>query len=688
MNEYTATYDPADNKLRLRAVSRLPKELYEQVRAAGFIWAPKQELFVAPMWTPEREDFLLTLVDEIGDEDTSLVDRAEQRADRFQDYSAARKDDAAAAHKAVESICEHIPLGQPILVGHHSERHARKDAERIENGMRRAVKMWDQAQYWKSRAAGALRHAKYLERPDVRARRIKKIEADKRGRLRDKAEAELALKFWSGQCHMKGEILPIIESNRETIFHVIGNSSTLGHWGSYPGIDGTLTYSLWDVLRPDGERYKNCPSKTIAEVQDLALRSIRRAMARYDRWLAHYDNRLAYEHAMLQEGGGLEGEKLKDKYEVGGRVNVLRYGWSLITRVNRRNGEVISLSIAGVGWRGIGLEEVQDYKAPSAEDAAKVKQATKTPPLCNYPGEGFLHQTKEEWEKTVPQWSDFPKIGRMKATDKHGAHRVRQNRKPGGNAWEHVCVFITDLKRTDPPAATAPVKLDKFVPPAPSEPESKPLPVKSPEPDAEQATIAAMKETLKAGVQVVAAPQLFPTPAPLAARMVEKAFEHRFTVQIGANMNERCRVLEPSAGTGNLIAAVSEAAKSDCASGGFRTSFDLVAVEVNLNLAHALAAKFPQADIRRTDFLTCNGDLGKFDRIVMNPPFERGSDIEHIKHAMTFLADGGRLVAICANGPRQREELEPLCDEWHDLEPGTFKESGTMVNAAMIVINK
>jgi hypothetical protein len=42
--------------------------------------------------------------------------------------------------------------------------------------MRKAVRMWETADYWKSRAAGAIRHAKYKERPDVRARRIKTIE--------------------------------------------------------------------------------------------------------------------------------------------------------------------------------------------------------------------------------------------------------------------------------------------------------------------------------------------------------------------------------------------------------------------------------------------------------------------------------------------------------------------------------
>ena len=45
----TATYSPEDNKLRLYSATRLDKETYARVRAAGFIYAPKQELFVAPM---------------------------------------------------------------------------------------------------------------------------------------------------------------------------------------------------------------------------------------------------------------------------------------------------------------------------------------------------------------------------------------------------------------------------------------------------------------------------------------------------------------------------------------------------------------------------------------------------------------------------------------------------------------
>ena len=114
---YSATYSPEDNKIRLSASSRLSAEDYARVKAAGFKWAPKQEVFIAPMWTPEREDLALEFAGEIDDEDSSLLDRAEQRAERFEDYSDKRAADAESARKHVASIADGIPLGQPILVG-------------------------------------------------------------------------------------------------------------------------------------------------------------------------------------------------------------------------------------------------------------------------------------------------------------------------------------------------------------------------------------------------------------------------------------------------------------------------------------------------------------------------------------------------------------------------------------------
>lgn len=64
------------------------------MKAEGFKVTPKQDLFVAPMWTPSREDLLLELCGEIDDEDTSPVNRAEECSERYSEYSDNRAEDA------------------------------------------------------------------------------------------------------------------------------------------------------------------------------------------------------------------------------------------------------------------------------------------------------------------------------------------------------------------------------------------------------------------------------------------------------------------------------------------------------------------------------------------------------------------------------------------------------------------
>jgi SAM-dependent methyltransferase len=256
---------------------------------------------------------------------------------------------------------------------------------------------------------------------------------------------------------------------------------------------------------------------------------------------------------------------------------------------------------------------------------------------------------------------------------------------PGSPYWNLKPAYLTDEKRKDPP------------PPA-----AAPAPVLAPIPDAtaaparpRQAAPAptvydAMKATLQAGVRVVAVPQLFPTPRDLARRLVDLA-----DVQPGH------RILEPSAGTGAIVSAImNRLTGPDCGR--------LVAVEVDPRLAQGLEddrarrlyATEHNYGIACADFLTCAVDpprapeshapgtlvFGRFDRIVMNPPFAGGADIAHIQHARTFLRPDGRLVAVCANGPRQRAALQPIAVDWIDLPAGSFEAAGTNVNAAIVVL--
>jgi len=587
----TATYSPEDNKLRLYSSTRLDGETYQRVKAHGFKWAPQQGLFVAPMWTPAREDLLLDLCGEIGDEDTSLVERAEERAERFGEYKQNRDRDAAQAHALVESICDHIPLGQPILVGHHSEARARRDAGRIESGMRRAIRMWDTAEYWKQRAAGALRHARYKERPDVRARRIKGLEADKRKQERFKAEAERERRFWQGGMRFKkGDQtieVAITEDNRALIHDIVG---------TVPGLSSPLVesgghyWSAWDLTRPEEERWEGCPQMTVPELQAAALASLERRLERCARWAAHYDNRLTYERAMLEADGGTVADRTGP--EVGGGCQCWaspRGGWSYIQKVNK-----VSVTLLDNWGNGGG-----------------------------------------NFTRTIP----FDKLKRIISKADVEAARAEGRLK-------------------DLPDGTGFVMF-----------EGQPEPAKKAPPQPQDKPAEKLRAALGAGVQVVSAPQLFPTPPEVADRLIELA-----EIEGGQ------RILEPSAGTGRLIDACGIATDWEC---------ELVAVELNAALTGGLKAKYRPEHVRvvQADFLTCNGDLGQFDRVVMNPPFSSGADIRHILHARTFLKPGGKLVAICADGPRQRETLQAIADHWEPLEEGAFSEEGTNVRAAIVVLS-
>ena len=580
----TATYSPDDNKIRITPFSRLPKEIYERVRAKGFIWAPKQEIFVAPMWTPGREDLALELCGEIGDEDTSLTERAEERADRFENYSDKRAAEANRTAEAVKELADGIPLGQPILIGHHSEKRARRDAQKIENGMRRAVKLFETSEYWTRRAAGAIRHAKYKELPAVRARRIKKIEAERRKIERDKVDAEI----WLGRWSKEGLTL---EQAR-----AFANYCRLN--ATYKNADGSqhdLGWSAYNVLLPDGERYERCPAMTPEQVAEVAKTVYPKVIARAVRWLNHFDNRLAYERAMLADSGGLASDKKGP--EKGGAVKCWvscdRGTWLYIVKVNK-----ISVSVLdnwGNGGRNF-PRLVPFDKLKAVMTAAEVNAAREA---------GKLHENANKTGFILSESEPSP----------------------------------SPLAVVEDEAAEIPSKVFED-----------------------------MKTTLKAGgVQVVTAPQLFPTPRDLAARMVEMA-----------GIWPADRVLEPSAGTGNILAEIYKKAEKN-----------IVAVEINSRLGVMLEGK--AAAIIHGDFLECSPEfLGLFDKILMNPPFENADDIKHIEHARKFLKPGGRLVAICANGPRQREKLMPLAEEsggvWEDLPRGTFSNAGTEVNTALLVI--
>ena len=125
-------------------------------------------------------------------------------------------------------------------------------------------------------------------------------------------------------------------------------------------------------------------------------------------------------------------------------------------------------------------------------------------------------------------------------------------------------------------------------------------------------------------------PGFFPTPRPVIDRMLELD-----------RVESHHNVLEPSCGKGDILDALKEV----------YPGVELHAIERNYTLSDVLSAKGHA--VQFCDFLE---HQGSYDRIIMNPPFENGQDIEHVQHAYSLLAPGGRLVSVVCEGPFFRRQ--------------------------------
>ncbi len=79
----------------------------------------------------------------MGEDRMTYRERRERRADRRRDWGDSRERKQAGEHATIDGIMATIPLGQPILVGHHSERGHRRDLARIEKAITRSVEHGD-----------------------------------------------------------------------------------------------------------------------------------------------------------------------------------------------------------------------------------------------------------------------------------------------------------------------------------------------------------------------------------------------------------------------------------------------------------------------------------------------------------------------------------------------------------------
>lgn len=134
--------------------------------------------------------------------------------------------------------------------------------------------------------------------------------------------------------------------------------------------------------------------------------------------------------------------------------------------------------------------------------------------------------------------------------------------------------------------------------------------------------------------------------------------EVAWAMVLAAGIDGKCRVIDPSAGTGTLLAVARLAS----------AMAELQANEGDGLRAGMLAAMAPEINVIEGDALTLEREMpqlqGTYDVVLMNPPFSarlgsagrhRNEDLRHLAAAAGLLAPTGQIAALLGGGSRPRD---------------------------------
>lgn len=100
------------------------------------------------------KDFIIEEIDTRSKEDKikEFEDKKETRIERYKALAEKNADISVRSSEAASRISSFIPMGQPILVGHHSEKRHRRDIKRIDSNMQKCIEASKKSDYYEQKA--------------------------------------------------------------------------------------------------------------------------------------------------------------------------------------------------------------------------------------------------------------------------------------------------------------------------------------------------------------------------------------------------------------------------------------------------------------------------------------------------------------------------------------------------------
>jgi type I restriction-modification system DNA methylase subunit len=165
------------------------------------------------------------------------------------------------------------------------------------------------------------------------------------------------------------------------------------------------------------------------------------------------------------------------------------------------------------------------------------------------------------------------------------------------------------------------------------------------------------------------------------------------TIITFADLKSGMKVLEPSCGIGAILEGIRQWNK--IVRPDFEDVVHYFANELDPKRFEAVRSSFfPAGGITNEDFLA-QKHTPIYDRVLMNPSFQKRSDVAHVRHALGFVKPGGRLVSVMSAGIKFRTDKnttdlrEFILENGaiHDLPDDSFKASGTSVKTVVVYID-
>lgn len=196
----------------------------------------------------------------VAEREALLTERAEVRADMLAERAERRHTESENYHRRANELSDLIPMGQPILVGHHSERRALRDADNIHNWHGKGFELAREARRLDNAAESAVNHQAHRENPFVVARRLAKLESDRRDTQRRLDGFTRNFRNGRGEIYSTDVTVPASGDYRARLLERAANEDMqIEHWRAFLEVEKAAgRYNPVDVaaIKP-GDRIKH-----------------------------------------------------------------------------------------------------------------------------------------------------------------------------------------------------------------------------------------------------------------------------------------------------------------------------------------------------------------------------------------------------------------------------------------------